>query len=52
MSFSRESPGVAGCVVFDRRSKIAPEGAARLFLVTPRLGPAPGAAVELRLKKD
>jgi hypothetical protein len=33
-------------------SKIAPEGATRLFLVTPRLGPTPGAAVELRLKKD
>ena len=33
-------------------SRITPEGAARLFLVTPRLGPAPGAAVELRLKKD
>ncbi|HEX3694942.1 MAG TPA: DUF748 domain-containing protein [Polyangia bacterium] len=33
-------------------AKIAPEGATRLFLVTPRLGSSPGAAVELRLKKD
>jgi Domain of Unknown Function (DUF748) len=35
--------------------KIAPEGAARLFLVTPHLGPkpeGPGSSVELRLKKD
>jgi hypothetical protein len=35
-------------------SKIAPEGAARLFLVTPHLGPkpeGPGNSVELRLKK-
>ncbi|HEY2901276.1 MAG TPA: DUF748 domain-containing protein, partial [Polyangia bacterium] len=33
-------------------AKIAPEGATRLFLVAPNLGPNPGPAVELRLKKD